>query len=1136
MSTCDQAAIADLGLALIHPELRRYWTVLSSVGAQQLRLSNLVSALEARGYKATGEGGELLRGLWSATDLLIETSTDKTGLPSLLAKLKAVPFMLDIDNKPIEPMLARRLPPTVSAATLQRLVPDRRVVHSHILALPHITNLVSEYLLDDLAADLATTITDEASANAVIGDSDEDVRRLYTLLTSFPTDRKSGAVADALSDVPILRTGIGFVSPSRAQLPGDFRDPIGHFKIVETRFFVDGMRDFACEVLRVNVLTFRDYVEKHLEEIFAGELSKQQYGTLLTEFVNHRFQLDEDGTLKVLAKIAFIRTRAGKYARPNEVYFWSAPLASILGEDPARWIDETWLPSQIAPRARDLFERLGMPITVAAEHIVERIKIISENSDLDGIVAKTTPIIRHVLERWSHFDERERISLRELREVHFLAATVDGVRKDGVRYSPRDVYRAGRAAGFASQVPVVEMVALRQSTQVVADFLDLVGVPAEPETDKIVAHLEHCMNVGASVNDLTYQMLNERIERADNAGCIDRLAGTNFISIPGFGFIGASEVFWLPPPFGRHWHTASPRMRQREQLYRRLGVVDSPEPRHFAALAVQIAGSPSRSSDDVIIHGRCLAALAEALDRDDVGASDAVDLLVNQKAFLSINDVATLTRDAIWLDSEQLAGSFGSVLDERLVRLTDVGRSAAIRFLHRLEVPALTDIARFRLAEEPDKRIDTEATSQLQSQADLILWLAPNHPSRQALRKLLNRLEIRFSDQLLVQAEIDAFDPPVRSPASSAPAYFDQEAGLLHLRSAKDRVDWATAFRTLFAEVERFCPTADVPPLCMTAAYIMSLDDRADAEQALRASDFKAPGDYDDLVEPGEELRDEPEEAEAEEVENGIIEDGRDEEVLAQDDSSPDEDTSKTRSGNGATRNDIANRAAGGRQDTSNEPGSHDGKDRDEDKHDDVVFDDEAYGSAPTRGAFGAGPIAPTTAAGIAGSPGERGGAQFSGEPRGAGTSKLGSGSKSETMEERQVRRSRMLSYVSRLGVRGDGDAKVASTGDDISDLIDIEAMKAALNYEKSRGWDPEQQPHFNPGVRHRIEIAEWRPSSHRGQGSRGPMDGARNQAQPCPVFNGTRTSGGVLDLRCRACSGLGAPAGNGNRQSLWQG
>lgn len=93
-----------------------------------------------------------------------------------------------------------------------------------------------------------------------------------------------------------------------------------------------------------------------------------------------------------------------------------------------------------------------------------------------------------------------------------------------------------------------------------------------------------------------------------------------------------------------------------------------------------------------------------------------------------------------------------------------------------------------------------------------------------------------------MQAEIDAFDPPVLSPAVSAPAYLDRETGVLHLRSATGRVDWAAAFRALFSEIERFSPAVDVPPLCMTAAYIMSHADRMDAEQALAASTAVSPG------------------------------------------------------------------------------------------------------------------------------------------------------------------------------------------------------------------------------------------------------------------------------------------------------
>ena len=1062
MTTAEQAAITDIGLALIHPELRRYWTVLSSIGAQQLRLANVVTVLEWRGVDATAGGGKPRRGLWSAIELLIEVNPDRLGQPAVLTKLKDVPFMLDADDRPISPNEARRLPTEVSAAVLRRTVPVRRVVHSQVLSLPHLSNLVPEYLLDDLASDIADVITDEASSTATIGGSDADARRFYTLLTSFPTDRKTSAVAGVLSDVPMLRAGTGFVSPSRGQLPGDFRDPIGHFQIVDTRLFVDGMMDLARNVLQVKVLTFREYVEEHLEEILACELTRQQYGALLTEIVNHRSQLDEDGTLGALAKVAFVRTRAGEFARPDEVYFWSAPLESILGDDPVRWIDETWLPSDILARSRDLFDRLGMPFTVAAEHIVERINAIAEAGTHDDIVAGTTPIIRHVLDRWTRFEDEDRIALSGLREVNFLSAIVDGERKEGLRYSPRQVYRAGRATGFASQVPIVEMTALRQSTAVVSEFLDLIEMPAEPPTEMIVAHLEHCMSAGAPVNDLTYQMLNERLERSDNAACIDRLEGTDFIHVPDFGFIGADEVFWIPQAFGELWHTASPRMRQREQLYRRLGVVDSPEPRHFATLAVQIAGSLLPTPTYIVIHGRCLAALAEAFEREDADAPEAVDLLEGETAFLNVEGNATWTEDAVWLDSEQLAASFGSVLDERLVRLTDVSRSTAIRFLNRLNVPALTDIARFRLAEEPDGRPAVEATFLLQSRADLILWLAPNRATRQALREILQRLEIRFSSQLLVQAEIDAFDPPVRSPATSASAYLDHESGLLHLRSKTGQVDWVAAFRALFAEVDRFCPSSDVPPLCLTAAYIMSLKDRSAAEQALRESDFKVPSDDDHGIEAGRELEDEPGEEDAEGAEDGATDkDSPDNDPVAEDDGSSD-DTWQSGSGNEAGQDAAGERSAAGSTEDLQE---EDGDASDDDEHDDVDLDDEAYGSASSRGAFGAESAKPATADGTAGSDGGQGSAGSTGEHRGTGaTFRAGSGARSKTIAERQVRRSRMLSYVSRSGTRGDGDAETASVDDDISDLIDAAAMKAALSYEQVRGWDPEQQPHFNPG------------------------------------------------------------------------
>lgn len=1069
MTSVDQDAIAELSLPLIHADIRPFWTVLSNVGSQLLRLSVVVTALE-EGRQLKGGVG-LLRSLWPAIDLLIGASRDRTGLPAVLKRLKAVEFLLDIDDRPVSANGARKIPAGVSVTELLKVIPTRRVVHPHILSLPNLSALVEEYLLDNLAVDLAEVISDEASAEAVIGGAKADICRFYGLLTAFPRDRGSDNVAETLRHVPIFRTGSEFVSPSRGQLPGDFRDPIGHFRVVDVDLFALGMRELAKEVLKVDVLTFRRYVEDHLEALLGDDLTREQYHRLMREVLNHRSQLDDDGTPRVLAKIPFVRTRAGEFVKPSQAYFWTAPLSMILGDEPALWVDESWMPE--VARARDLLERLGMPFSVAPQHIVDRIETLAESgAGLDETVRGTTRIIKHVLERWSHFDEDDRSVLSGLSEIVFLTALVGGELDKGQLYTPTGVYRAGRAAGFASQVPVVEMTALRQSTSVVNEFLDLIDMPSVPPTKDVVAHLEHCMASDLPVRDLTYQILSERLEDND-ADCIDRLFGTKFIHFADGCFITADEVFWTPPPFGGYWHSASNQMRQRDQLYRRLGVVDSPEPRHYAALALKIANNLKISADDIAVHGRCIATVAEALEREDDGAIEAVDLLAGEAAFLNVDGDAIFTDDAIWLDSQQLADAFGSELNDRLFRLVDTSRPASTRLLKRLDIFALSDIAQFRLAEPPDGNHAAGATELLRARVDLLLWLAPNSAARVAMDSLLQHLAISFSKRLLVHAEIDVFDPPVRSLPSEAPAFLDMENATLHLRAPSGNANWVAAFQAIFAAVERHCPSTDIPPLCLTASYIMSFADRSDAEQALLTSGYKPPMDVGVEFKLGQELQDEIASDQVEEVETSDVsaevaalesQNSPDGDVVAED-----LDVSLTANGVEAATDPTleCRQADGGQIDAADAYGPDETSNGTGDE--DLDFDEE-YGSATSRDDFGADRNEAKTTAGGGPGAGSRASAT------GSATSRPRATATKEAAADHQTRRSRMLSYVARSGARGDGDAAVAPGTGDLSDQIDAAAMKAALSYEETRGWVPERQPHFNPG----FDISSKSPSGER--------------------------------------------------------
>src|SRR3546814_18439341 len=97
------------------------------------------------------------------------------------------------------------------------------------------------------------------------------------------------------------------------------------------------MQRLARDILSVDVLTFDDYVKDHLEEILRAEPSREQYVALLAAILDHRTQLDTEGPLQSLADNAFVRTRAGSYARPSQCYYLRAELDNLLGTARRHW-------------------------------------------------------------------------------------------------------------------------------------------------------------------------------------------------------------------------------------------------------------------------------------------------------------------------------------------------------------------------------------------------------------------------------------------------------------------------------------------------------------------------------------------------------------------------------------------------------------------------------------------------------------------------------------------------------------------------------------------------------------------------------------------------------------------------------
>ncbi len=1037
----NQHALEFVGVNLLRESLRPHWTVLAALGATNLRLPVAVAALEVfssdHGFEAETPH---LRHLWVAIDVLAGQWKARLDYEALLTKLVAIPFVLDVDGETRSISSVWKMEMGIEPDAVRRYLPECPIVHSDLKALVNLSESIDTYCLENFAKDLQSAVIDPATAELIIGAA--QVRLFYDLLTSFEPRPISASVGTLLADVPILASANGFVEPSRGRLPGGFVDPIGHFALIDRTQMSDEMFRLAKEVLKVDVLTFDKYVDDHLEDILRTGPTREQYVALITEIVDHRAELDAEGALRFLANVAFVKTRAGDYAKPAECYFWSATSEALLGVGERLWVDESWLPTgQTGARLEDLLlARLGMRSQPSIEHIVDHIEVVSETRDVDGIAAATQPIVRHLLERFPRMTSDERVFLEKLRTLSWLPASLDGERIQGYRHRPDQVHRSFRSAGFLSKAKVVDLPILRasQTGRTLTDFLEFLKMPEEPATDVVVAHLEHCMSENLPASEVTYAILAERFEKSDIAG-LDRLSGKAFIYDHELkSYLRADQVFWTQTYFRGFWHTAGARMHQREQFYRHLGVEDGPTARSYAILLRRLAELPVRSELEVSFHEACLEFLAREMDVNPIKAATAIDEIRDLQILLNLAGQTVWRDDAAWLDSAILALPFAGALDASLVEPPKIGRPAAARLFQAFGVVRLSEIASLRLTNDPATTPALEATARLRERADLLLWLAPDQAFRDALMHILCEVEVVVTDTLLVQTEISDFDPPIRSAPTPAAAFHDVKEKLLYVRCGLgDPIDWTAAFRSVFGSLEQLTHGIDMPPIVVTAAFVVSLNTAQEAERTLLAANYTP-----------------PETGRGPLAATDVLSETDDTEAPDEDREAPDPMDLASEPKLDEIGDVPTDPSTESRYDDGPDPGSGPMQERRAGDTVSPTFDpqsdrtaDDGFHSRPESGSFG-----PATS--------QHTGSHV-GSPDAAGSwwgSRTGPG-----QAARQERRSRMLAYVNATP-RSPSDDTSAATVDDIAALVDLAAVETALRYERSAGRVPTEQPHNNPG------------------------------------------------------------------------
>jgi hypothetical protein len=1078
--------LSQLGLPLTNEQLRSFWNSLEAAGVRLLKADMIISAITQRAPARDESMRPFLPHIWRLVGKLVEQLGDAHRARAV-EQLQSTCFLLYCDGKAAAPKDVWRLPRGVEVNTVLKFIPDCPIVSPEAAEIGGISCLLEEYHLAALATDLDRNIETEEMARERIGDDGDAAAELYSLLLQFPSPSDPSQITELLSSVPFLRTATGYITPERAQLPGGFEDPTGYIEFLDVKHFPPEMDAFALRTLGVRVLSFAEYLRVSLPNIVKEHgLKQESFRSIAEQIARQRRELAGDGVLQDLSRLSFIPTRANTLVTPRDCYRWNADAERVLGTKPENWLDEDWLPlGRQGRQFHDILEiELGMPSRPTLVHMLRRIKEIAATGTVNDETVKALDIVvDRVCTHFSIADPDERRSIASLKDTAFIPALRRGERDESRLYRPHEVYRAARAPGFESQVPVVELNALRRAGRNSSDLMDLVEMPKVPAMAVIVSHLRYCVANGTKVSGVTYDLLNEAVVAERDLQVIKVLAEEPYILNPDTdGYLKATEVFWSAPGMGRYWKIASPGMHRHAKLHEFLGVRQNPCPEDYAELMVTVCGDPSPDPSYREIHERCVLEVCRALEFDIDGASQALEILAKEVSLINRGGDPVFPEDALWIDRPYLAEPFGADLDELLVEPPQSERANVSRFYNGVGVKPLSSFAVQKLAEQPDRRVDVDATALLRNRAALLLWLAPNEATRSALSMAFDGLEVALTNNLMVQVELKTGAVAVVSPPATAHAYL--ENGMLHVRApVMNQNAWTTAFRQIFLSIAHYCPQTDIKPLAPTAVLVIRSDSREEAEAALIASDFSPPisGWKDTNATP-----------------LGDLEPWNNDEDLA---GGPDDDGRDDEQPGGPTDNSTGSQFQNPVSVSPPAPRAHEtGASRSREHQVTLGRAHNPPGDAtgntntaipiprlePKAGDSGRSLEDPAVADGLHVTVpadddynSKAGGKPLGVKPDDYNTSLRnpnyeGSGAEASAGRQSKPKSSRMLAYVSRSG-----DSLLADSGDlsdGLSKEIDARAIERAMRYEVEQGRSPVEQDHFNPG----FDIVSTEPSGTR--------------------------------------------------------
>ena len=623
--------LESIGLSFVHEDLRLYQNLFTAapISIRTLAVSHVAEALKRVGltqnfaknnWPAFLQTPAALRSLWEELQILVNrrrsilqthqhhlyrTTTDSLSPLSLAVSRDGTLCPCNTVYRAVTPdteQIFSRLDPAIRFAT-----PETN-------SFPLFNSLCTEFGPAEAIAVLQKFDADTFAA-AVSG----GVVSL-SMLFSWLVDQRikvlqTPTIKASLLTVPIYPSGGSYRMLTGLSLPGNFSDPLQLAALLDVNA-LPNHHDFLRE-LGIQELSFPVYVTRHLTAALARpDLSYEKRRHAAQLLASRRSEIsDDDATRKTLAALPLVECSDGNFHTASEAYFPDQIVSEVLGDT----VLQAKLPVGHETIFTEMFKWLGVAEHPRFEDIIARIKTHVATPPDAGSLASIRVIFGHIAKRLQN-DEPTSV-LNDLRTLAWLPA-----RKQAARwFKPTEIYADFSFYLFDSQADFLNIDRTTQNGAIT--FLTFLGVESNPSVSQVVAHLLHCAQAKAPVNQGVYAFLNNN---ADDP-VILQLCSNPCLLLKDGRYYHSGEVFWTNHSFGRFRIQLGPELRKYNDLFQKLGVSETPNHKDARKVLFELTeefGSHNRALDDAAhaVTLACWKMLESALETKAIAPNDLASL------------------------------------------------------------------------------------------------------------------------------------------------------------------------------------------------------------------------------------------------------------------------------------------------------------------------------------------------------------------------------------------------------------------------------------------------------------------------------------------------------------------------------